>query len=211
MLSQSPEILHPQQAYAAVTDQVQCPGNRGGRWPPFRDSWASNIFLHKGKEEGDSCWRISRLWDGGTHLPCWPEVLGDLLLTRCLGWGCCGESAEACLSFGLSPSAARLSEHRWYYQGRSEHTKNGHKALGKGGVYGPPCVFCLWRWKAWGGVWWILWVKIWLCSWHLWKGFGFSSHGNLRAEDCWERVRSTQLSGARPSLPRGWKTWWREL
>lgn len=76
-----------------------------------------SVFLHKGKEEGDSCWRISRVWDGGTYLPHWPEALVGLLLTRCSGLGCCGESAEACLSFWLSPPAAHPSEHQWYCQG----------------------------------------------------------------------------------------------
>lgn len=69
MFSQSPEILHLQQAYSVATEQVLCPENmafRGG----VRHSLIY-VFLHK--EEGDSCWRISRVgWRHHTDLkPLW--------------------------------------------------------------------------------------------------------------------------------------------
>lgn len=115
MLSQSPEILHLQQAYSVVTEQVLCPENMA-----FRGAVRHSLiylFLHKEKEEDDSCWGISHVWDGGTYLPHWPETFVGLLPTRCSDLGWCWKSAEACLSFWLSPPAAYPPEHQWYWQG----------------------------------------------------------------------------------------------
>lgn len=81
---------------------------------------------------------------------------------------------------------------------------------GKGGVCGAPCVFTCEGKRHGGGV-----DPV---SQHLAVQLGslrgiwlLQSWEPLRVEDCWERMRSTRLSGARASLPTGWKTWRKEL